>query len=141
MPIVHGFHPVREALRRRPHQVHRVLIALRDGSPRVLEIAELCARHQVRVEHVHWAALRGVAPEAGRGVAAEIGDVAADLVSVAPAVGHRDAPPDPRPASTVGSGAASPERDRDLVVLLEDVQDPRNLGALLRAKMDTKTSE
>jgi 23S rRNA (guanosine2251-2'-O)-methyltransferase len=109
MAFVHGFHPVREALRHRPHQVLRVLVAGRDQGPRAREVAELCARHGVRLETVDWTELRKAAPDARQGFAAELADLAA-----------------PRQAKV---GAA---RDQDLVVLLEDVQDPRNLGALLR---------
>jgi 23S rRNA (guanosine2251-2'-O)-methyltransferase len=108
MSIVHGFHPVREALRHRPHQIRRVLVARRDGGNRAREIAELCARHGVAMETVDWAGLRAIAPEARQGIAAEVVDLHDDSVR------------------------GSFTRDRDLIVLLEDIQDPRNLGALLR---------
>jgi 23S rRNA (guanosine2251-2'-O)-methyltransferase len=118
MSIVHGFHPVREALRSRPHQVRRVLIARRQTGPRVREITELATRHGVAVEVVDWSALRSVAAEARQGIAAETADAPASGVAASPV------------------GVAVPQRsvvrDADLVVLLEDIQDPRNLGALLR---------
>jgi 23S rRNA (guanosine2251-2'-O)-methyltransferase len=114
MSIVHGFHPVREALRHRPHQVRRVLIARRESGPRVREIAELCGRHAVRVETVDWAGLRAFAPDARQGIAAEV--VGAEAGA----------------AQGGARGERSAAADRDLVVLLEDIQDPRNLGALLR---------
>ena len=37
-----------------------------------------------------------------------------------------------RRAEAAAASEPEPARDRDLVVLLEDIQDPRNLGALLR---------
>jgi 23S rRNA (guanosine2251-2'-O)-methyltransferase len=117
MSIVHGFHPVREALRRRPHQVRRVLIARRQTGPRVREITELAARHGVAVDVVDWSALRGVDPQARQGILAEMADAADGAAT--PAAGGTD---DRRHVV----------RDADLVVLLEDIQDPRNLGALLR---------
>jgi 23S rRNA (guanosine2251-2'-O)-methyltransferase len=119
MAFVHGFHPVREALRRRPHRVRRVLIARRESGPRVREIAELCARHGVTVENLEWGALRKAVPEARQGIAAEVSE-SADVSAGA----DRD--------EAVAAGKPEPARDRGLVVLLEDIQDPRNLGALLR---------
>jgi 23S rRNA (guanosine2251-2'-O)-methyltransferase len=115
MPFVHGFHPVREALRRRPHQVLRVLIARRESGPRVRDVSELCARHGVATQAVDWAALHRLVPGARQGIAAEIVEPAAV-----------------RDAESRQAAHSALEGDRDLVVLLEDVQDPRNLGALLR---------
>jgi 23S rRNA (guanosine2251-2'-O)-methyltransferase len=114
MPFVHGFHPVREALRHRPHQVRRILIARRESGPRVREITELCARHAVRVETLDWAGLRAVVPEARQGFAAEV------------------AGREPVAAAKAGAAREGSASDRGLLVLLEDIQDPRNLGALLR---------
>jgi 23S rRNA (guanosine2251-2'-O)-methyltransferase len=119
MVFVHGFHPVREALRRRPHRVRRVLIARRESGPRVREIAELCARHGVVIESVEWGALRKTVPEARQGIAAEV----SETVEASASAGRDD-------AEAVGKPEFA--RDRGLVVLLEDIQDPRNLGALLR---------
>lgn len=119
MPIVHGFHPVREALRHRPHQVRRVLVARRVTGPRVREITELCVRHGVGVEIVDWQVLRSVAPDARQGLVAELNEAL-------------DARQEPRPGAAKQPTARAPARDSELVVLLEDIQDPRNLGALLR---------
>jgi 23S rRNA (guanosine2251-2'-O)-methyltransferase len=119
MPFVHGFHPVREALRRRPHQVSRVLIARRESGPRVREIAELCSRHGVRVETVEWGALRRAVPDARQGIAAETGGI--EGAGSGDGGAKEESPARPRAAG-----------DADLVVLLEDIQDPRNLGAVLR---------
>jgi 23S rRNA (guanosine2251-2'-O)-methyltransferase len=100
--VVAGFHPVREALRHRPHEVVRVLIGERRGGPRRREIEELCQRHGIEPRPVGRAELDRLGV-VHNGFAAE--------VRAAPA----------------GRGG-----DSELVVLLEDVQDPRNLGALLR---------
>ncbi len=106
---LYGFHPVREALRHRPHEVVRVLVSAHRTGRRREEIEELCARHRVPCEVVPERALSERAGPAHNGMAAEVR-------AAAVAAG-----PDLRQAA-----------DPDLVVLLEDVQDPRNLGAVLR---------
>jgi 23S rRNA (guanosine2251-2'-O)-methyltransferase len=104
--FVYGFHPVREALRRRPEGLRRVLVA-RAGDHRRREIAALCRRHGVPLEQTSTAELDRLAPGSHNGLAAELRRAAT------------------APAAAVGA-------DPDLVVLLEDIQDPRNLGAQLR---------
>ena len=104
-----GFHPVREALRHRPHEVAEVLVASGRGGGRAGEIEGLCARHGVAIRRVAHAALRELA---GGGV--DNGFVA-ELRAAAGA------------SSETGSAG-----DPELRVLVEDVQDPRNLGAILR---------
>jgi 23S rRNA (guanosine2251-2'-O)-methyltransferase len=69
------------------------------------EIEEACRRHSVAFEIVPEKTLSQIAGPAHNGMAAEVREGAAQR-------------------ETAG--------DPDLVVLLEDVQDPRNLGALLR---------
>ncbi|MCE2559540.1 MAG: RNA methyltransferase [Acidobacteria bacterium] len=107
-----GFQPVREILRSHPHQVAEVVISRAAGQRR-RTIESLCARHRVPVRSVAAAELRtrleaaGLEPAPTRGFAAVL------------ASGHRD-------ESAVAAA------DSQLVVLVEDVQDPRNLGALLR---------
>ncbi len=95
---------MREALRRRPHTVARVLIGASPGKRRG-EIEALCRRRRIATE--------GVSTER--------------LTSLASSPRHN------------GFGAWCEQSvretlagDLDLRVLVEDVQDPRNLGALLR---------
>ena len=104
--FVYGFHPVREALRRRPEALRRVLVSRR-ADRRRREIEALCGRHGVRLEEASGAELDRLAPGSHNGLAAEL-----------------------RP--DVAAAAAAEGADAGLVVLLEDIQDPRNLGALLR---------
>lgn len=104
---LYGYHPVREALRHRPQEVARVLVSASRTGRRREEIEELCARHHVPFEVVSDRALSDRAGSAHNGMAAEVRAAA--------------------PSSSLSSGA-----DSNLVVLLEDVQDPRNLGAVLR---------
>ena len=103
--FLYGFHPVREALRHRPQEVVRVLVSAARTGKRREEVEELCRRHHVAFEVVPDRILSERAGPAHNGMAAEV----------------REA----KKASSRGG-------DLELVVLLEDVQDPRNLGALLR---------
>jgi 23S rRNA (guanosine2251-2'-O)-methyltransferase len=105
--FLYGYHPVREALRHRPQEVQRVLVSASRTGRRRAEVEELCGRHGISFEVVPEKVLSERAGAAHNGMAAE--------VKAAPA----------KPAAEAGS-------DPELVVLLEDVQDPRNLGALLR---------
>jgi 23S rRNA (guanosine2251-2'-O)-methyltransferase len=106
MERVSGFHPVREAVRRDPAAVRRVLIERGRRGQRRAEIENLCRAAGVAIEEVDPATLGRFARGVHNGFAAEI---------------------DPeRITAPAGAG------DADLVVLAEDVQDPRNLGALLR---------
>jgi 23S rRNA (guanosine2251-2'-O)-methyltransferase len=86
------------------------LIAKTRGGARRLEIEELCREHGVAVEVISERALAALGVSVHNGFAAELA-----AGQEAPAVNSSDR-----------------EGDRELVVLLEDVQDPRNLGAVLR---------
>lgn len=103
--FLYGYHPVREALRHRPHEIVRVLVSASRTGRRREEIEEACRRHSVAFQVVPERTLAELAGPAHNGMAAEVR------------------------AEAAGQEAAG---DPDLVVLLEDVQDPRNLGALLR---------
>lgn len=103
--FLYGYHPVREALRHRPHEVVRVLVSAARTGRRREEIEEACRRHRVACEVVPERRLSEIAGAAHNGMAAEV---------------------------RAGAMEAAEGGDPELVVLLEDVQDPRNLGALLR---------
>lgn len=105
--LIFGFHPVREALRHRPHELKRVLMGERKAGRRAEEIERLCARQGVFLERLPGGELDRRADGVHNGFAADLRDAAAD--------------------AEVEAGA-----DSELAVLLEDVQDPRNLGAVLR---------
>lgn len=104
--LIFGYHPVHEALRHRPQEVARVLVGERRSSQRRDRIQDLCRRHQIRLQIVSEKELSGLAGGVHNGFAAEL------------AVG--------------GDGERSVGQDEELIILLEDVQDPRNLGAILR---------
>jgi 23S rRNA (guanosine2251-2'-O)-methyltransferase len=101
---IYGFHPLREALRHRPHEVERVWVAARAGARRQ-EIEALCRRHRVALAPASPEVLAEVTAAVHNGFVAELAE---------------------RPPERHQGG------DPDLLVLVEDVQDPRNLGALLR---------
>jgi 23S rRNA (guanosine2251-2'-O)-methyltransferase len=105
---IYGFHPVREALRGDVSRIERVLLDRDRDDARAREIAALCERHGVACERID-----------GAGLAQRLGEAGETAVHNGVA------------ASVVGAPetAATPE---SIVVLAEDVQDPRNLGALIR---------
>jgi 23S rRNA (guanosine2251-2'-O)-methyltransferase len=133
--FLYGFHPVREALRHRPHEVVRVLVGASRGGRRRGEIEDLAGRHGVAVEVVAERRLAELAGRAHNGLVAEVrggasaagAGAAADLSAGAISV---TAASRVEPAGALPLGV--PGGDPRLVVLLEDVQDPRNLGAVLR---------
>lgn len=120
---VYGFHPVREALRRGPAEVRRVLVAAGRGGARRREVEALCRRAGVPCEEVERARLDELAAGASHnGFLAEVQTEEARGTVVPGAAGAAPGP----------DREGSPGADPDLLVLVEDVQDPRNLGALIR---------
>ncbi len=105
--FLYGFHPVREALRHRPQDILRVLVARSRAGARRNQVAELCQQHGIEIRDVADGELAALAGPAHNGLVAEV------RAASAPA-------------------AETPSADPDFRVLLEDVQDPRNLGAVLR---------
>jgi len=116
---VYGFHPVREALRRESGKVRRVLVAAGRGGGRRREVEALCRSAGVLCEEVARERLDELAGEAPHN---------GFLAELAAGEGRGAAAPG---AAEPGAGPA-PGADPDLLVLVEDVQDPRNLGALIR---------
>ena len=110
--LVYGFHPVREALRKNPREARRLLVASGRGGGKRREVEDLARRAGVRYEEVSREALDQLA-----GGGAHNG-FALEMVAPDGAAGE--------------GGAKAAGGDPDFLVLVEDVQDPRNLGALLR---------
>ena len=106
MPILSGIHPVAEALRAK-HPLERLLVAQGAGGPRLQEIIDMARRAQVPVRFEPRAAL--------------------DRLAVTSA--HQ---------GVVALGAARKYADLDvaasseMVVVLDGVEDPHNLGAVIR---------
>lgn len=107
MTWIFGFHPVREALRAQAQAVDRVRIGRERAGERRDEIEGLCADLSVPVEEVDLSWFDAQTEAVHNGFAAEVG------------------------TADEGETALGAPHD-GLVVLAEDVQDPRNLGALVR---------
>jgi 23S rRNA (guanosine2251-2'-O)-methyltransferase len=109
VPILSGIHPVVEALRAR-HSLEKVLVAQGAGGPRLQEIIDLARQASVPVRFEPRAAL--------------------DRLAGTPA--HQ---------GVVAMGAASKYRELDdvaacdLLVVLDGVEDPHNLGAVIRTAL------
>lgn len=107
MNLLIGIHPVREALKSgRP--LDRVLVAKGAGGPRVQEIVDLCRQGNVPVRFEQRSALdRAASDQPHQGV-----------LAYAAAMKYRD-------LSEISEGA-------QLLVVLDGVEDPQNLGAIVR---------
>ena len=110
---IYGLHAVRVMLERHPERVNMVRLAERRDDPRVREIDELARRHNRPVQRVD-----------AQGLKQELGDVAHQGV-VADVV--------PLPPWTEDELFAALENvTNPLILALDGVQDPHNLGACLR---------
>ena len=110
--IVFGVNPVLEALRAHPDQVERILLAEGAKPHALAEIQSRARTARVRVETLPRARLDSAA-EGGvhQGVVAEVAEFR--YVELEDLLEPREAPP--------------------LIVLLDGIQDPHNLGALIRS--------
>lgn len=106
MAILSGIHPVAEALRAK-HTLERLLVAQGAGGPRVQEIIDLARRASIPVRFEPRAALDRLA-----GTSAHQG-----VVAMAAAQRYADL-----------DGVATCE----MLVVLDGVEDPHNLGAIIR---------
>jgi 23S rRNA (guanosine2251-2'-O)-methyltransferase len=114
--IVYGQNPVRELVRARAAAVNVVYLAAGDTGPALKEIARLCKERQVTFEERERPALDALAGAEGRhqGVVAVTGELEyADLDQLLDDLDEQKATP--------------------LLVVLDGVQDPRNLGAIVRS--------
>jgi len=111
---IYGVHAVRIMLERHPERVHGVLIAQQRDDPRVRAIDELARRHQRPVQRVDTRALKQLLGDvAHQGVAADI---------------------TPLPPWTEDELLVALQRvSAPLLLALDGVQDPHNLGACLRS--------
>lgn len=114
-PVVYGIHAVRVLLTRQPQRVRRVLLAGRRDAGRLAEIRALAQRAGVQVVNADEAQLGRLAEgERHQGVIAEIVPQAGD--------------PETQLEEALEAAGAAP-----LLLVLDGVQDPHNLGACLRS--------
>ena len=111
---IYGMHAVRIMLERHPERVHSVRIAQQREDPRVRAIDELARRHHRPVQRVDVQALKQL-----------LGDVAHQGVAA-------DITPLP-PWTEDELLAALQSASAPLLLALDGVQDPHNLGACLRS--------
>jgi 23S rRNA (guanosine2251-2'-O)-methyltransferase len=111
---IYGMHAVRIMLERHPERVHNVRIAQQREDPRVRAIDELARRHHRPVQRVDIHALKQL-----------LGDVAHQGVAA-------DITPLP-PWTEDELLAALQSASAPLLLALDGVQDPHNLGACLRS--------
>lgn len=112
--MVYGLHAVRALLARRPHDVLRLCLAEARDDQRVRELRELAAAAGVKTANVPMAVLdQETGGAAHQGVLAEV-----------------------RPSATLNENALldllTAARTPPLVLVLDGVSDPHNLGACLR---------
>jgi 23S rRNA (guanosine2251-2'-O)-methyltransferase len=109
---VYGVHAVRALLLRRPERVLRLRLAAGRDDPRIRELVELASRHGLAAERVQPREFESLRDAVHQGVMAEIAGLA--------------------PWSEDDLLAALGGAIRPLVLALDGVQDPHNLGACLR---------
>jgi 23S rRNA (guanosine2251-2'-O)-methyltransferase len=114
-PVAYGMHAVRVLLSRTPQRVRRVLVAAGKEAGRLAEIRALAAQAGIAVVTVEEASLDKLA-DGGRhqGVLAE--------------VAARSGDPETQLEEALEAAGATP-----LLLVLDGVQDPHNLGACLRS--------
>lgn len=114
-PVAYGIHAVRVLLTRHPQRVRRVLLAGGRDAGRLAEIRTLAQRSGVQVAAVDDALLAKLAEgERHQGVVAEIVPWSGD--------------PETQLEEALEAAGATP-----LLLVLDGVQDPHNLGACLRS--------
>jgi 23S rRNA (guanosine2251-2'-O)-methyltransferase len=112
MSILYGINPVIEALRADPEKIERICVERGQKNPRVQEIVDLARQNHVRIsfEEKSWLD-RKVQGERHQGVVC----YAAEMITYSP--------------EDILEQAKSP----GLLVVLDGIEDPHNLGAILRS--------
>ncbi|MBI5508776.1 MAG: 23S rRNA (guanosine(2251)-2'-O)-methyltransferase RlmB [Deltaproteobacteria bacterium] len=112
---IYGRHPVSEALRARPSDVRRIYVVDSGHTGRLADIERAAAHHGIPIVNVSKAAIEelvGAAPH--QGIAAAVAPFAyVEILDLLDAARKEDQPP--------------------LLLVLDQIQDPHNLGALVRS--------
>jgi 23S rRNA (guanosine2251-2'-O)-methyltransferase len=117
LQTIYGLHAVRTMLQRHPERVTAVRVAERRDDPRAREIDELARQKQIAVHRVDAQVLKQKLGDAAhQGVVADI----------------RPLPPWTEDDLLAALQAAAQDGQAPLVLALDGVQDPHNLGACLR---------
>lgn len=112
---LYGFHPVMEALIAKRRTIYELMVDRRDLSDRQKQLAELADKQQIPLKVLPVQQLRAVCgSDQHQGVAAKVSSLPLDELT-----------------STVGRHAA--EQNHCLLVLLDSITDPNNLGAIIRS--------
>ena len=117
--IIFGMHSVCEALRAGRRTIHQVLVADKSqgGTPRFSKVEELARKHRVPLEYTHAQNLdKLTGQKMHQGVAARVSLFPVeDAVAVPDLIGASESP--------------------CFVLVLENLEDPHNLGALVRTAL------
>ncbi len=114
--IIYGINPVLEAIRAAPDSVERVFIAEGRRSWAVGEVVEVLSKVDIPWEHLHRREVeRLTGTEKHQGVAARMADFSYSSMTEILSVGHKE------------------KEEKRLILVLDGIQDPQNLGALIRS--------
>jgi 23S rRNA (guanosine2251-2'-O)-methyltransferase len=115
--IIYGINPVLEAIRAAPDSIERVFIAEGRRSWAVGEVVEALSRVDIPWEHLPRREVERLAgTEKHQGVAARVADFNySSMTEILAAAGHKD------------------KEGKRLILVLDGIQDPQNLGALIRS--------
>jgi 23S rRNA (guanosine2251-2'-O)-methyltransferase len=116
--LIWGFNPVREALQHHPRNVSEVLMQRGKAGPRYQEIIELCRENRVRLRFVPQERLGVSSQSSHQGVVARQGEVAFLPME-----------------ELLERELASPAAVLPRILVLDSIQDPRNLGAVFRSAL------
>ena len=118
--LIVGRNPVREALERGEPEVEKVMLQKGAGGRPIHDIRQMASEAGVPVQYVPEARLSAIAPGLNhQGVAAVVSAVTyAEVDALLSAIA-----PDPDAV----------RRDKPLLVVLDQIQDPHNFGAILRS--------
>jgi len=128
---VYGLHAVRVILERHPERVLSVRLSERRDDPRFRRIEELAREHGRPVQRIDAHALKQMLGDvAHQGVVAEIAPLAPWTEDML--LNALSAPPPERTTAGRAGGGSAATAAAPLLLALDGVQDPHNLGACLR---------